>query len=39
MTNEYEWIDSSGNPRREFGAADTLLGWALYAAAVLYLIV
>jgi hypothetical protein len=39
MTNEYEWIDSSDECKREFGAGDALLGWVLYAAAVLYLIV
>lgn len=39
MTNEYEWIDSNENPRREYGAGDALFGWIIYAAAVLYLVV
>ena len=38
MNNEYEWIDSSDNPRREFGAGDVLVGWVIYALVVLFLI-
>lgn len=38
MTNEYEWIDISDHPRREFGARDVTFGWIVYAAAVLYLV-
>ena len=39
MANEYEWIDSYDTPRPEYGAGDTLFGWVIYAASVLYLIV
>ncbi len=38
MTNEYEWIDSYDNPGREYCGGDALLGWVIYAAAVLYMI-
>lgn len=38
MANEYEWIDSYDSPGREFGAGDTLFGWAVYVAALLYMI-
>lgn len=37
MTNEYEWIDSRDESKREFGSADVLLGWVIYAVAVLYM--
>jgi hypothetical protein len=39
MSNEYDFIDSDDHPRREFGAGDVLVGWVIYVAAVLYLIV
>ncbi len=39
MTNQYEWIDSHDNPRTERGNGDMILGWAIYVAAVVYLIV
>ena len=39
MTNEYEWVDSSENPQRQFGSSDVLFGWIVYAAALLFLIV
>jgi len=39
MTNQYEWIDSHDNPRIEYGSGDMLIGWIIYAAAVVTLIV
>ena len=39
MTNQYEWIDSHDNPRTEYGSGDMLIGWIIYAAAVVTLIV
>ncbi len=39
MTNEYEWIDNLDNPRPEYGAADTLIGWIIYFVVVVFLIV
>jgi hypothetical protein len=39
MTNQYEWIDSDDTLRPEYGTGDLLLGWVIYAAAVIYLIV
>lgn len=38
MTNQYEWIDSHDNPRTAYGSGDMLIGWIIYAAAVVYLI-
>ena len=39
MTNQYEWIDSHDNPRIAYGSGDMLIGWIIYAAAVVFLIV
>ncbi len=39
MTNQYEWIDNHDNPRIEYGSGDMLIGWIIYAAAVVFLIV
>ncbi len=39
MTNQYEWIDSHDNPKTEYASGDMLFGWAIYVAAVVYLIV
>ena len=39
MTNEYEWIDSRDECKREYGSADMALGWIIYAAALIFIIV
>lgn len=39
MTTEYEWVDKRDECRRDFGARDTVLGWIIYSAVLLYLIV
>ncbi len=39
MANQYEWIDSHDNPRTAYGSGDMLIGWIIYAAAVVFLIV
>lgn len=39
MTNEYEWIDQRDACKREFGSGDMLLGWLIYAVAVVYMMI
>ena len=39
MTDEHDWIDSDHTAKREYGALDMLIGWAIYSMAVIYLIV
>lgn len=39
MTNEYEWIDDRDEFKRDFGSGDALLGWVIYAFALLYLVI
>lgn len=39
MTNEYDWIDDCDECKRDFGSEDVLVGWAIYAALVVFLIV